>query len=142
MSARSFLCNSACTCLSSPSSWSTLPFQTLLWRHAGNDPNRLHFDPAVAQRAGFDAPILMGLNTFGFAGRALVQSMCGAAPERLRSIEGRFAAPGYNGDVLTAEIWSGEGVGADARGNRLALYRVVNQRGDVLLDRGRAAFSA
>ena len=61
--------------------------------------------------------------------------------ERLRSIEGRFAAPGYNGDVLTAEIWTGEGVGADARGQRLALYRVVNQRGEILLDRGGAAFS-
>ena len=43
-------------------SWTTLPFQTLLWRHAGNDPNRIHFDPAAARSAGFDAPILMGLN--------------------------------------------------------------------------------
>jgi acyl dehydratase len=119
-------------------SWATLPAQTLLWRHAGNDPNRIHFDPVVAARAGFDAPILMGLNTLGFAGRALVQAVCGSAPERLRALEGRFAAPGYNGDVLTAEIWTGEGVGADPRGNRLALYRVLNQRGDVLLDRGRA----
>jgi acyl dehydratase len=84
----------------------------------------------------------MGLNTFGFAGRALVHAVGGSAPERLRSIEGRFAAPGYNGDVLTAEIWTGGDSGSDARGNRLALYRVVNQRGDVLLDRGRAAFSA
>jgi acyl dehydratase len=121
--------------------WATLPVQTLLWRHAGNDPNRIHFDPAVATRAGFKAPILMGLNTLGFAGRALVHAVGGAAPERMRSIEARFAAPGYNGDVLTAEIWTGEGVGADPRGNRLALFRVVNQTGDVLLDRGRAAFS-
>jgi acyl dehydratase len=122
--------------------WPTLPVQTLLWRHAGNDPNRIHFDPAVATRAGFKAPILMGLNTLGFAGRALVHAVCGSAPERLRSIEGRFATPGYNGDVLTAEIWTGEGVGADPRGSRLALFRVVNQHGDVLLDRGRAAFSS
>jgi acyl dehydratase len=123
-------------------SWQTLPFQTLLWRHAGNDPNRIHFDPAAAARAGFKAPILMGLNTFGFAGRALVHAVAGSAPERLRSIEGRFAAPGYNGDVLHAEIWTGDGVGADPRGHRIALFRVVNQHGDVLLDRGRAAFSA
>jgi acyl dehydratase len=121
--------------------WATSPVQTLLWRHAGNDPNRIHFDPAVAARAGFRAPILMGLNTLGFACRALVLSVAGGEPARMRSLEGRFATPGYNGDVLVAEIWTGEGVGADPRGNRLALYRVVNQRGDVLLDRGLAAFS-
>jgi acyl dehydratase len=122
--------------------WATSPVQTLLWRHAGNDPNPIHFDPAVAARAGFEGPILMGLNTLGFAARALVHAVGGSAPERLRAIEGRFAAPGYNGDVLTAEIWTGDGVGRDAHGQPLALYRVVNQRGAVLLDRGRAAFSA
>ena len=115
--------------------WQTLPFQTLLWRHAGWDPNRIHFDPAVATRAGFKAPILMGLNSLGFACRALVCSALGGAPERLRSIETRFSAPGYNGDVLTTEIWLEKGAGSG-----LAFFRVVNQRGDVLLDRGRAEY--
>jgi acyl dehydratase len=115
--------------------WPTSPVQTLLWRHAGHDPNRIHFDPAVAARAGFKAPILMGLNTLGFACRALVVGVLGSTPERLRSLEARFATPGYNGDVLTAEAWLGDGVG---RG--VAIFRVVNQHGEVLLDRGRASF--
>jgi acyl dehydratase len=115
--------------------WETPPFQTLLWRHAGSDPNRIHFDPAAAARAGFKAPILMGLNTLGFACRALVCDALGGRPERMRSIEARFSSPGYNGDVLTAELWL-EGRG----GEGVALFRVVNQRGDVLLDRGRAEY--
>ena len=71
----------------------------------------------------------------GGRARALVCDVLGSAPERLRSIEARFSAPGYNGDVLTSEIWL-EKEGA----SRLAFFRVVNQRGDVLLDRGRAEY--
>src|SRR5512145_2269294 len=77
----------------------TLAVQTLLWRHAGNDPNAIHVDPEVARRAGFRAPILSGLNTLGFACRALVHAVAGGRPERLRSLAGRFASPGYNGDA-------------------------------------------
>jgi acyl dehydratase len=117
----------------------TLPVQSLLWRHAGNDPNAIHVDPEVARRAGFRAPILSGLNTLGFACRALVHAVAGGEPERLRSLAGRFASPGYNGDALTTEIWTGDELGRDERGDRLALFRVVNQDGAVLVENGRAA---
>jgi len=116
----------------------TLPIQTLLWRHAGNDPNRIHVDPEVARSAGFRAPILSGLNTLGFACRALVHGAAAGAPERLRSLSARFAAPGYNGDTLTTELWTGAGLGRDARGDRIALFRVVNQDGVGLIEQGRA----
>jgi acyl dehydratase len=118
----------------------TLPVQTLLWRHAGNDPNAIHVDPEVARRAGFRAPILSGLNTLGFACRALVRGVVGGRPERLRSLAGRFASPGYNGDLLTTEIWMGDDLGRDERGDRCALFRVVNQEGAVLIGQGRAGF--
>ena len=55
----------------------------------------------------------------------------------MRSIDGRFAAPGYNGDRLSTELWFGMGVGADARGRLVVPFRVVNQDGAVLVDRGR-----
>jgi acyl dehydratase len=116
----------------------TLPVQTLLWRHAGNDPNAIHVDPEVARRAGFRAPILSGLNTLGFACRALVHAVAGGRPERLRSLAGRFASPGYNGDLLTTEIWTGPDLARDERGDRMTLFRVVSQEGAVLVDRGRA----
>jgi acyl dehydratase len=119
----------------------TLPVQTLLWRHAGNDPNAIHVDPEVARRAGFRAPILSGLNTLGFACRALVHAQAGGRPERLRSIAGRFASPGYNGDLLTTEVWSGDDLPPDERGDRVALFRVVSQEGAVLIDGGFASFA-
>lgn len=114
----------------------TLPVQTLLWRHAGNDPNQIHLDPDLAARAGFRAPILSGLNTLGFACRALVHALAGGLPSRLRSLAARFASPGYNGDALTTEIWTGDDLGRDARGDRCARFRVVNQDGAVLIEQG------
>jgi acyl dehydratase len=119
----------------------TLPIQTLLWRHAGNDPNAIHLDPELAARAGFRAPILSGLNTLGFACRALVHMAADGAPERLRALSARFASPGYNGDALTTEIWDGDDLGRDARGDRRVAFRVVNQDGAVLIENGVAAIA-
>ena len=121
--------------------YGTLPVQSLLWRHAGNDPNAIHLDPQVAQRAGFRAPILSGLNTLGFACRALVHEVTSGAPERLRSLAARFAAPAYNGDALITEIWSGDDLGRDARGDRHTLFRVVSRDGAVLLESGVATIT-
>jgi acyl dehydratase len=112
--------------------------QTLLYRYAGNDRNPMHADPEAAWKHGFKEPILMGQNTLGFACRALVHDLGERNPAALRSIAGRFAAAGYNGDILDIEMWHGPDVGHDDRGDLLALFRVVNQRGDVLVDRGRA----
>ena len=85
----------------------THPEQALLYRLSG-DRATIHSDPAVARRAGFEGPILHGLCTFGFAGRALLHAACGDDPARFRAMEGRFAKPAYPGDELVTEIWLGE----------------------------------
>ncbi len=122
-------------------SYPTLGVQSLLYRHGGHDPHPIHFDPEVARRGGMKAPILMGLNTLGFAGRALLHGVAASDPGRMRAIEGRFAAPAYNADTLTTQIWVGDDVGAQPGEAQVALYRVVSQEGVVLLDRGRAVFA-
>ncbi len=85
------------------------PMQTLLYRHGGMDPHPIHVDPEVARRGGMKAPILHGLNTIGIAGRALLHAVVGTGgsgdPGRLRWLEASFAAPGYNGDRLTTQVW-------------------------------------
>lgn len=122
-------------------SYQTLPIQTLLYRHGGHDPHPIHLDPEVARRGGMKGPILMGLNTLGIAGRAVLHSVGGSDPDRMRTLDGRFAAPAYNGDTLTTQIWTGDDVGRQSGEDEVALFRVVSQEGVVLLDRGRSVLA-
>lgn len=89
----------------------TSPDQALLYRLNG-DRNPLHSDPAFAAKAGFERPILHGLCTYGFTGRALLRTLCGMDPARFGSIEGRFTSPVLPSDDLTVRIWEDAG-GAD-----------------------------
>jgi acyl dehydratase len=85
-------------------SYATRPDQALLYRLNG-DRNPLHSDPTFAARAGFPKPILHGLCTYGFTGRALLHAVCGSDPARFKAIEGRFSHPVMPGDVLDVKIW-------------------------------------
>jgi acyl dehydratase len=111
--------------------YSTRTDQALLYRLSG-DRNPLHSDPSFAKRAGFERPILHGLCTYGFTGRALLHSLCGSDPARFRSMYGRFSNPTYPGDTLTVSIWVD---GASAR------FRTATQNGVVVIDAGRCEFS-
>ena len=104
--------------------------QALTYRLSG-DRNPLHSDPAFAARGGFEKPILHGLCTYGFTGRALLHSLCGGDPSRFRSMNGRFSKPVIPGDTLTVSMW--------ADGNK-ALFRTTNQEGAVVIDQGVCTF--
>jgi acyl dehydratase len=106
--------------------YATRPDQALLYRLSG-DRNPLHSDPVFAKRAGFDRPILHGLCTYGFTGRALLHAVCGSDATRFQSMAGRFSRPTYPGDTLTISMW------ADGDGVR---FRTANQRGETVLDAG------
>ncbi|MFT6289426.1 MAG: acyl dehydratase [Ilumatobacter sp.] len=84
--------------------------QAFVYRLSG-DRNPLHTDPAFAARGGFDTPILHGLCTYGFTGRALLHSICGSDPSRFTHVEGRFASPVFPGESLTVRMWSSETAG-------------------------------
>jgi acyl dehydratase len=85
-------------------SYTTRSDQALLYRLNG-DRNPLHSDPKFAARAGFPKPILHGLCTYGFTGRALLHAVCGSDPTRFKAIEGRFSHPVMPGDKLDVKIW-------------------------------------
>lgn len=84
--------------------WPTLPQAALVYRLSG-DPNPLHASPAVARAAGFDRPILHGLCTLGIAGWAVLRTMCGGDPARLRGLGLRFSAPVWPGETIRTEMW-------------------------------------
>jgi acyl dehydratase len=100
--------------------------QPLTYRLSG-DRNPLHSDPEFAKLAGFPKPILHGLCTYGFTGRALLHALCGSDPARFASMDGRFSKPVYPGDELTVHIW--------VDGNK-AVFRTETQGGDVVIDQG------
>ncbi len=102
--------------------------QALLYRLSG-DRNPLHSDPKFAAMAGFHKPILHGLCTYGFTGRALLHTVCGSDPARFRSMSGRFSSPVFPGEDLTVRIWVDDG------GAR-AVFQTLGQDGRVVLDAG------
>jgi acyl dehydratase len=81
------------------------PEQPLLYRLNG-DHNPLHSDPGVARAAGFKRPIMHGLCTFGFVGRAVLREMLGGNPAAIAAIGCRFAAPALPGEPLESRFWN------------------------------------
>jgi len=79
--------------------------QAFVYRLSG-DRNPLHTDPSFAAMGGFDTPILHGLCTYGFTGRALLHGLCGGDAAKFHHIEGRFASPVFPGEALTIRMWS------------------------------------
>ncbi len=105
--------------------------QALTYRLSG-DRNPLHSDPSFAAIGGFDRPILHGLCTYGFTGRALLHSLCDGDPSRFKGMDGRFSRPVMPGDALTVSMWVDGGE---------ALFQTKNQDGDVVLDQGVCRFA-
>jgi len=82
--------------------------QALIYRLSG-DRNPLHSDPWFARElAGFEKPILHGLCTYGFAGRALLGELAGNDAAKLTAVAARFSAPVFPGETLTTSIWRTE----------------------------------
>jgi len=102
----------------------THPEQALWYRLSG-DLNPLHSDPATASAAGFPRPILMGLCSFGIAGRGLIAALGDGDATRLRRLGARFSNIVFPGETIRIDYWR-EGDG------EIAFRGVVEGRGKVL----------
>jgi acyl dehydratase len=108
----------------------TSPDQALVYRLSG-DRNPLHSDPAFAAMGGFERPILHGLCTYGFTGRALLHTLCDGDPSRFAHVEGRFTSPVLPGEALTVSMWEvddGHAYFTTAVGDRLVIDQGLLRR--------------
>ena len=104
----------------------TSPDQALIYRLSG-DRNPLHSDPTFAAMGGFDRPILHGLCTYGFTGRALLHTLADGDPTRFARMEGRFSSPVFPGEEITIRIWSTDDGG---------VFQTCGGDGRVVIDAG------
>jgi acyl dehydratase len=82
--------------------------QPLIYRLSG-DRNPLHSDPWFAKElAGFPKPIMHGLCTYGFSGRALIAELGNGDASAITAIAARFSSPVFPGETLTTSIWRAE----------------------------------
>ena len=112
-------------------SYDTRQDQALIYRLSG-DRNPLHSDPGFAKMAGFDVPILHGLCTYGFTGRALLHALCDNDPARFKSMAARFSKPVIPGDKLTVSMW--------VDGNE-AIFQTRTQKDEIVIDQGKFTFA-
>jgi acyl dehydratase len=101
--------------------------QALTYRLSG-DRNPLHSDPAFAAMAGFDRPILHGLCTYGFTGRALLHTLCDSDPARFKRMDARFSSPVMPGEALTVNMWD--------QGDGRFIFQTCGGDGRVVIDNG------
>lgn len=112
--------------------YATSPSQAALYRLSG-DRNPLHIDPEFAKLGGFDRPILHGLCTYGFVGRAALHTLCGGDPARFKSFYGRFSGVVFPGETIVTDIW--------VDGSQAVLQARTKERGEPVLSNAAVTFS-
>jgi len=85
-------------------SYDVTPQQALLYRLCG-DRNPLHADPEFARAAGFPAPILHGLCSYGIVLRTVTDDLLGGDAARVGSFSARFAGVVFPGETIRVQAW-------------------------------------
>jgi acyl dehydratase len=84
------------------------PQQALLYRLCG-DRNPLHSDPDFAKAAGFPAPILHGLCSYGIVLRELTTALLGSDATKVAGFAVKFTGVVYPGETLGVQGWLEDG---------------------------------
>ena len=84
------------------------PQQALLYRLCG-DRNPLHSDPDFAKAAGFPAPILHGLCSYGIVLRELTTALLGGDATRVGGFAVKFTGVVYPGETIRVQGWLEDG---------------------------------
>lgn len=85
-------------------SYAVTPQQAALYRLCG-DRNPLHIDPAFAKGAGFPAPILHGLCSYGIVLREVADLVLDGDATRVGGFSARFAGVVFPGETIRVQAW-------------------------------------
>lgn len=85
-------------------SYATTPHQAMLYRLCG-DRNPLHADPRFAAKAGFPAPILHGLCSYGITLREVVDALLDSDTSAVSGFSARFAGVVFPGETIRVRAW-------------------------------------
>ncbi len=105
--------------------------QTFRYAEASGDHNPIHLDENVAKLAGLPGIIVHGLCTLAFASKAIIDSLCGKDPRRLKRLSAGFARPVLPGQTITTAIWPDTNRG-------FYRYETVNPHGRAVIRPGYA----
>ncbi|WP_323791610.1 MaoC/PaaZ C-terminal domain-containing protein [Nocardioides sp.] len=89
-------------------SYAVTPQQALLYRLCG-DRNPLHADPDFAKAAGFPAPILHGLCSYGIVLRELTDALLDGDASKVFGFGGRFSGVVFPGETIGVRGWREDG---------------------------------
>ena len=67
-----------------------------------------HVNPKYAKEHGFDGPFVMGLCTYGFATRMVIQQLFPYQPERVTYIYGQIRSVCYPGCDVRVQTWKSD----------------------------------
>jgi acyl dehydratase len=102
--------------------------QALLYRLSG-DRNPLHADPDFATAAGFPAPILHGLCTYGTCCRAVLGSVADYDHTAITGFDVRFSSPVFPGETILVDTWKD--------GNIVSFRARLKERDVVVINNGK-----
>ena len=104
--------------------------QTYRYHEASGDPMPIHLDDAFAKSVGLPGIIAHGLCTMAMTSQAVIKTVAGGDPARLRRLAVRFAKNVFPGDDVTTTIY-------DLGGGQYGFEATTN-RGDTVISNGRA----
>ena len=90
------------------STYAVTPQQALLYRLCG-DRNPLHADPGFAETAGFPAPILHGLCSYGIVLRELTDGLLDGDASAVAGWTARFSGVVFPGESIAVSGWREDG---------------------------------
>ena len=108
--------------------------QSQRYADASGDHGAYTLDEQAAREAGFPRPILHGVCTMAFGGRAVIESVCGGDSLRLKRLAVRFSSVLFPGQDILTTLWKIN----ERDGLVVVAFEIADSVGTVVISNGLA----